>query len=64
MILRIDVIWKFRVRFPPKPSWTHRLEKLGPTDLALAIAQVRLGLTEFTSLGSKSYFGITEFTNR
>ena len=35
-----------RSRFPPKPSRTHRVEKLGPTDLAYAIAQVRLGLTE------------------
>ena len=43
---RLGYFENFRVRFPPKPSRTHRVEKLGPTDLAYAIAQVRLGLAE------------------
>ena len=46
VVHRLDVIQIFRVRFPPKPSRTHRVEKLGLTDLAYAIALVTLGLTE------------------
>ena len=50
----LDEIQIFRVRFPPKPSQTHQVEKLGLTDLAYAIALVTLGLTEFTRFGSKT----------
>ena len=46
IVRSLDVIQIFRVRFPPKPSRTHRVEKLGLTDLAYAIALVTLGLTE------------------
>ena len=46
VIRRLDEIQNFRVRFPPKPSRTHRVEKLGLADLAYAIALVTLGLTE------------------
>ena len=46
VIRRLDEIQIFRVRFPSKPSRTHRVEKLGLTDLAYAIALVTLGLTD------------------
>ena len=46
VVLRLEEIQIFRVNFPPKPSWTHRVEKLGLTNLAYAIALVTLGLTE------------------
>ena len=44
--IRLGLIQKFRIRFPPNSSRTDRVEKLGPIDLANAIALVTLGLTE------------------
>ena len=43
---RIDLTQKLRVRFPLDSSRTDRSEDLGLTDLAQAIAQVQLSLTE------------------